>query len=154
MSTDRRSADLVALFGAVIVAAASFAPQFRYRAADLDGGCSAWTACLGWPVEPSPDITTIMRWLCLAGIVVAIAPIALAWTSLRGRLVRAQVVSAWAVIIGVIALMVVPTWQERWTSMYESNREFVILPDWGLAGVLVGLLVVLTAAVKASATPD
>ena len=92
-----------------------------------------------------------MRWLCLAGILIAIAPVALARTRLGRRLGQAQAALAWVVIIGAVALLVFPTWQERWTSVNEWNYEFVILPDWGLAGVLVGLMVVLTAAVKANA---
>jgi len=149
ISTGWRSADGVALLGGVVVAMASFAPQFRYRYVALSGGCSAWTACAGSPIGPSPDITNVMRWLCVTGIAVAIAPIAFAGGRLHRRFVQARLLSAWAVILGVVALLVFPTWQERWIGINEWNYQFVILPDWWLAGVLVGLMVVLTAAVKA-----
>jgi hypothetical protein len=144
--------DLATLAGAFLIAAASFAPQFRYNYyADLSGGCSAWSRCLGDPIGAEPDITSIERWLVVAGLVVAIVPMVIGLLrprTDRRRLALFQAVSAWAVFIGVVALLVWPDWQERGTAVYESNRTLLLMPGWGLGLVLVGLVLVLTAAAK------
>ncbi len=143
---DHTGADMLSLVAGAMIISSSFGPQFGDDSSleDLDGGCTAWTSCLGEMSSGFPDITGALPWLAGIGAAVAIVPplIRIVLGRLRSSCAACgQFLGSFGVVLAMVAVLVMVPWQPRFVGHNESNHNFDLRPQWGIGLMLIGAVV-------------